>query len=169
MDTLSRIMAKVKVNETPHPVLGTPCWEWQGFCRKGYGRIKVKSRGWQVHRLMFVLKNGEIPKEKLVCHRCDNRRCCNLDHLFAGTNQDNMDDMVSKDRRPAKYGDDHPRSILTDAQVEEIRGLAGLKRQCDLAKMFGVSQAHISRIILKTDRIGPARRKIYASKPVDLR
>jgi len=75
------------------------CWEWKGSKNnKGYGRMIINGKFYMAHRLSYALFVNEIPKGMLVCHKCDNPSCVNPDHLFVGTNQDNMDDMKKKGR-----------------------------------------------------------------------
>lgn len=75
------------------------CWNWTGFINpKGYGQLSFKRRTVRAHRLAWALAYGPIPDGLCVCHRCDNRRCVRPDHLFIGTNLDNMRDMVAKGR-----------------------------------------------------------------------
>lgn len=71
------------------------CWYWRGSLEEfGYGRLQSK----RAHRLSWTLFNGEIPKGLYVLHKCDIRNCVNPDHLFLGTQIDNMRDMVKKGR-----------------------------------------------------------------------
>src|SRR5688572_8620113 len=75
------------------------CWKWQGYkTKRGYGTVGFKYKPIRVHRLMWIFRNGDIPKGLLVCHTCDNPPCCNPDHLFIGTQQDNVNDRGSKGR-----------------------------------------------------------------------
>lgn len=75
------------------------CWEWQGATASGYGRVKVWRKVVSAHRLAFQLAFPEVDVKGFdVCHKCDNRRCCNPEHLFKGTRSDNMQDCKRKGR-----------------------------------------------------------------------
>lgn len=75
------------------------CWEWQGCVQSnGYGRVRVNGRTEYAHRVSYIAHHGEIPEGVDVCHKCDNRRCCNPAHLFIGSRFDNMQDAKKKGR-----------------------------------------------------------------------
>src|SRR5690349_3504200 len=77
------------------------CWEWKNSLNQsGYGVFYQNSVGYFAHRVSYFLMNGEIPIGLLVCHKCDNPKCVNPEHLFLGTSKDNMLDKVLKGRDP---------------------------------------------------------------------
>ena len=86
----------------------TNCWNWLGCTNeKGYGLFKVggrKGKALKCHRLSYERYIGKIPKELSVCHKCDNRRCVNPDHLFVATHQQNIKDRENKGRGFLKRG-----------------------------------------------------------------
>lgn len=91
-----------------NPVNG--CWEWsRALDSSGYGAIRLRmeegARGvrMKAHRLSFFAFGDTDAGDLLVCHSCDNPKCCNPDHLFAGTHQDNMTDMVRKGRHKTNF------------------------------------------------------------------
>lgn len=106
------------------------CWEWGGNILKPYkngnlpyGTFSVFIDGKQIsymsHRLSWMITKGDIPEGMMVCHKCDNSICCNPDHLFIGTNDDNMKDMVNKNRQA--FGEKAGRSKLVEEDVIKIR------------------------------------------------
>ena len=121
----------------------TSCWDWLGG---------VNNKGYGPHRRFYQRLVGPIPTGMQVCHHCDNRRCVNPDHLFVGTNSDNVRDMVRKGRQviPDRRGERHPRAKLTKQQVDEIRERyrAG-EGQTALAREFGVQQPAIWKIVTR--------------------
>lgn len=70
------------------------CWLWSDIDDNRYGQF----RGMAAHRVSYELFREEIPDGMFVCHHCDVPRCVNPDHLFLGTQKDNMQDKVSKGR-----------------------------------------------------------------------
>lgn len=110
----------------------------------GYGHIRYQQRTWLAHRVVYLLTHGSLSDDVFVCHRCDNPSCVNPSHLFIGTQQDNMDDMVSKGRQRFLSGESHVNSKLTQADVENIRSDTRLHRV--IAAQYGVSRGLVSHI-----------------------
>jgi hypothetical protein len=107
---LVRFWSKVDKTEGLGPE-GT-CWEWAaGKTKRGYGRFLYNRKHIYSHRFLFLYYLNDLRGLKIL-HHCDNPPCCNPDHLFVGTQKDNMDDMISKnrgkgrDRTHCKYGHD---------------------------------------------------------------
>lgn len=96
------------------------CWNWIGFKSKGgYGQFTNNSVTRFTHRVMCESTHGPAPKDKqFTLHACDNRACCNPDHLRWGSHQDNMDDM--KERYKSVHGVERRNAKLTEEQVIEI-------------------------------------------------
>ena len=151
------------------------CWLWQGaHMTHGYGVLNAGGTNnirRSTHRVSWELHNGPIPDGLAVLHKCDNPPCVNPDHLFLGTQADNLRDMSSKGRNvsqahperlargdrngsrrhPEKLarGEHNPAAKLTAESVSEIRrryALGGVSQQ-ELANAFGVSQPMIGNIV----------------------
>jgi len=134
------------------------CWEWQAYInRHGYGHLNVNGKTIHAHRMAWIYKNGEISGKILVCHKCDNPKCVNLDHLFLGTNQDNKNDAVNKKRHT--FGERIHSSKLNAKQVisiftsyknlSSIKGLSvkhSVSIQCVYDIVNGVTWKHLNLI-----------------------
>ena len=142
--------------------VSTPCLEWTGFKDKcGYGVRHWKGKNKKVHRIAWEEEYGPIPKGINICHKCDNPCCYRLDHLFAGTQRQNVLDMFAKGRGNRKKGA-NPLSARKGAEngmakldwdsVREIRReneiLPIVRYRCGyFARKYGVSTSTIRGII----------------------
>ena len=81
------------------------CWIWSGtISYAGYGLYRLSGKQYRAHRLMYEHANKRrLKDDECVCHTCDNPSCVNPDHLFVGSHDDNMADMVEKGRARNKY------------------------------------------------------------------
>ncbi len=123
------------------------CWEWIGTKEKdGYGVFKIKRKTYKSHRISWLISKKESIENKLVCHSCDNRGCVNPGHLWLGTNKENVEDMVRKNRQ--RQGENHSNVKLSEKNIKEILDLykSGYK-QVDLCSKFGIGHAQLSRIL----------------------
>ena len=135
---------KILTNYNAIPYVG--CHIWDGCLdRQGYGVVRFRGKNNYSHRLIYEFAKGSIPEGVFVCHHCDTPSCMNPDHLFLGTQKDNMADCINKGRKA--IGSDVGLSKLTESQVLEIRTLIqkGIIQR-EIAKDFGVHYATISDI-----------------------
>ena len=136
-----RFWSKVRKTDT--------CWLWTASLDSGgYGSFKIKNILHTAHRIAWELTHGPIERGTghhgiCVLHRCDVRTCVNPDHLFLGTQRENIADMDAKRRRARVPGELHHNAKLTEEAVREIRNAP---KGASLAKKFGVSRNTILRI-----------------------
>lgn len=128
------------------------CWNWTGLKdRNGYGNLVSNVNGkkeQRANRVSWIFFRGGIPEGLCVLHRCDNPSCVNPDHLFLGTNGDNMKDKTTKGRNNAPRGERAGGAKLTVGQVLEIRrryAAGDIQRQ--IALDFGVGYKAINKIV----------------------
>lgn len=119
------------------------CMIWMGHITdRGYGQVSVEGRPIRAHRAMWEREFGPVPSGMSVLHRCDVRCCVNPDHLFLGSQYDNMRDMISKGRDA--IGDRHGAAKLLSSDIPKIRAANGTL--ADIAEQFGVAVSTISGI-----------------------
>lgn len=137
-----------KVNKTKD------CWMWRASTYvNGYGVIFDGKKLVSAHRFSFKHYNGKIPKGMCICHKCDNKLCVNPNHLFLGTQRDNMRDMYNKGRNRKietyKSGSEHCNAKLTMKEATLIRKMysKGNYSSRELASRFSISKPVILNII----------------------
>lgn len=139
-----------------HVAKSGDCWEWVGTRRRdGYGVFWSGERQVRAHRFAWELQNGPVPFGLSLCHSCDNPPCVRPDHLFVGTQRENLADMTRKGRRRTRgkeqRGMRNTAAKLTDEQVAHIKGMAAAGHyQDDIAARFGITRANVSYITRKT-------------------
>lgn len=127
---------------------GSSCWWWRGAIKSsGYGNLYWRGQFRMAHCVAFELASKtRIVFGQVVRHTCDNKTCCNPEHLRIGTQADNMADKVSRGRH--LRGMTHPLRTLDQTQVDSIRSMSEQGTfQYQIAETFGVSQQQVSRIV----------------------
>lgn len=123
------------------------CWGWTGPTDDhGYGQVNYAGRTLKAHRVSFWMHKGGIFGIH-VLHQCDNPPCTNPDHLFDGTQADNVHDMDRKGRRRVGRGERHRCAKLTNRKVRRIRARLAAGEKCtSLGREYGVTSQSISDI-----------------------
>lgn len=124
------------------------CWPWTATQdRDGYGVIDIDKKQHRVHRLMYFMSFGPFNSSLYVCHRCDVPSCVNPAHLFLGTNDDNMADMVSKGRQAR--GEGQADAKLTNNLVQNVRAdyETGRYTMAELAERYDLGRSTVGRIV----------------------
>ncbi len=136
-NTLFFTKESILANCIRNPVTG--CLEWQKCLNDaGYGNATENKKRVKIHRRAWELWVGPIPDGLFVCHKCDNRKCCEITHLFLGTDLDNMTDMHNKGRWTV------PNRKLNDDQARKIR--VDDRTYREISESYGVSQSVVHSI-----------------------
>jgi hypothetical protein len=134
-----------RVEKTDH------CWNWSGSVSYwGYGVLNIPGHKWlkRAHRVSWEMENGEIPPGLIICHTCDNPLCVKPAHLFLGTNKQNTQDMLSKNRQKKPF------LSHTDSDLLEMKRLFDLgKTLIEVGAIYGISQSQACRIRQHMKRI----------------
>jgi hypothetical protein len=151
----SRLRKKIKEKS----IIINSCWEYQGFLDEdGYAMFNYRGLSKRAHRISYLCFKGKIPSGLLICHTCDNRKCLNPDHLYAGTPKDNMQDAINRGRFPkgpnkfkGHLGEINCKAKLKIDQVKSIRAeyIPFKITAISLSKKYGVSESSIKYILQK--------------------
>jgi len=146
-DPQRRFLNKIRI------VPETGCWEWEAkLMQSGYGGFYIDGKTTTAHRAGWILFKGDVPKTIEVCHKCDNPKCVNPDHMFLGTHEENMKDAWRKERfsnRKIQRGEEVGTSKLTNNDVLEIRKLhsGDNKTMGEIAAIFDVTKGTIWKVL----------------------
>jgi len=146
------------------------CWEWGlAYGRGGYGKIIYEKKTCIAHRISYEIFIGKFDLSLQVCHKCDNPKCVNPDHLFLGNQKENVEDCIRKNRRNTAKGwfhkpetkllfkdrkrgdvkgEKHPMKKLDNEKIITIKNMYDMGyTQKEIAKQFDVDQSCISYIV----------------------
>lgn len=162
---IDRLLSKIFIDENN-------CWNFtSGITKDGYGAFWMNefNRSIHAHRASWILHNGVIEASNIyVCHKCDNTKCINPEHLFLGTQQENMTDKVRKNRQAKGIthkchlypeltlrGEKNPTAKITDLQVEEMREIYKNSKTTykELAIKYKISAKQVGNIIRREQRV----------------
>ena len=155
--------APISLNELPESKISyfwsrvskksdSECWQWTGeHTSLGYGRVSIGSaktrRRIVATRVSYFLHYGIDPKEKFVCHKCDNPPCVNPLHLFLGTSKQNMQDAKRKNRTLKGARHPRPNAVISPEIVREIRSRKAQGEHVDkIADRFNVSVSSVYKV-----------------------
>jgi hypothetical protein len=150
---LKKILYNKSLFETHVHIHENGCWIWQRAKTKaGYGQLSVQGKVYYAHRLAYMLYHGSYRDNLRVLHTCDTPACVNPQHLFLGTQKDNMHDAQRKGRAikpPIHSGEHHHFAKITEVQAQSIRQEYTIAKtsQRKLAKEYGLNQKTIFDII----------------------
>lgn len=140
-DAETRFWAKV--------IRGDGCWEWTAYRNaSGYGVVARPGGGGRTmlaHRFAWEMQHGPAG-DLCVCHHCDNRGCVRVEHMFLGTNADNVEDRRLKRRGADVRGERNPKARLWSEDVRSIRALFALGVLAgEMMPIFGVARSTVHR------------------------
>jgi hypothetical protein len=127
------------------PIPESGCWIWCGsVSRYGYGTVtQGRGKSLHAHRAAYEEKFGKVDDKLVIRHTCDVKLCVNVNHLIPGTQKQNIEDKVRRNRH-AK-GQSHGMSKLTEEQARMIKMRAVTPKQAH--EMFGISRTMASQIV----------------------
>lgn len=124
-----RLLSKAKINNE------TGCWEWTASKAKGYGRFKFRGKFYGSHQVSYMLFIGEIKEGMNICHKCDNPKCINPDHLFQGTQSENMIDCSNKNRLVVPEGKRYKNGHIPKNSKLDIATVLSIRNELELGNL----------------------------------
>jgi len=116
------------------------CWLWTAAKCHGYGQVSINGKRYRPHRITYMIYKGEIPEGLQINHHCDTPLCVNPDHLYAGTQKQNLIDSVSRGR--------HHLQKLKASDIPVIMSYKGKLSRRELGEIYGVDKTTIRNIFI---------------------
>ena len=134
-------------NKTIEYVIKNGCFECVSHSPEKNGYFSIRRNGirQKLHRYIYRITVGEIPKDMVVRHKCDNRLCINPNHLEIGTQLDNIRDRVERNRSAKQNGTDNGMCSIDEETVLKVL-FDNDGTQHEIADRYGISQIHVSQI-----------------------
>lgn len=154
VDEVYREKVKNRINRSVD-VGENGCWNWKKSAnpRTGYGQTTLRIFGKYVnlgiHRCSWMCNYGSISEGKQVLHKCDNILCCNPEHLFLGTQKDNIDDMFNKKRNANRKGIKKPRKLNKEKIYKIVELYNSGFSTYKICKIFDISRHYCGSVIRK--------------------
>jgi hypothetical protein len=127
------------------------CWLWLGSIKnKGYGQFWYSHKQRLSHKIAYILAKGPIPENLHILHSCDNPPCCNPNHLFVGTNLENVRQKQERNRVIKGSAVAVSRITEDDALAIRIRYASGGVTQAELGREYGIDDSVVSDIVRGT-------------------
>lgn len=128
------------------------CWNWKASkTKQGYGKLIYKNKttikNLLAHRISYTIHHNEIPKHLIICHKCNNKLCCNPNHLYAGNHKQNCNDSIKAGthfKLTSKIGIEHHDSKLKEHEVIEI--IKSKLSLSELSNKYKVTKQNIIKI-----------------------
>jgi hypothetical protein len=137
------VIGKNKRKPIEYEIDKNGCWNCiSHFKNNSYPMIRINYKSMKMSRYIYERFIEVIPEGLMIRHKCDNPSCINPEHLEVGTNKDNMDDMVKRNR--SLKGDKCKRRKVTQLQVNEIR--KDRRQYKPIATQYGISVEQVTRI-----------------------
>jgi predicted XRE-type DNA-binding protein len=125
------------------------CWNWiRSIGSAGSGVFTIRRKNISAYKMAWELTYGDVPEGKILCHICDNRKCCNPNHLYVGTHKENAEDRKNRGRNGDQRGEKSKHNKLSEGQVIEIIKLLKYTdlSQYKIADMFDISRSTVLAI-----------------------
>lgn len=138
-----KIILRFEAKFIPEP--NTGCWIWLASRHpQGYGTFGIDGKVYYAHRVSWLIYRGDLPLGMKVCHSCDNEWCVNPEHLWLGSQAENVADSVLKGRARRPQGEEHASAKLTEQDILSIR--RDIRPRSEIAAEYGCTKENIGMI-----------------------
>ena len=139
-ECLEKLRLLTKLSDTINKNVKTKCWLFQNHLVNDYGMIRLNGVRFMSHIFAHESKNGkhDLTITPVIRHLCNNKECCNPEHLVSGTHSQNTIDAVKNGSKQAKLNEDKIREIRDDLKKNIT--------QKEIAKKYNIDNSQISRI-----------------------